>query len=309
MEFKHTPIMLKECLENLNIKPNGIYVDGTLGGAGHSQEILKKIPAGHLIGIDKDDEAINVSRQRLSAISDNFTLVKGDHKDIKDIVLSLGQKKVDGILLDLGVSSYQIDNKERGFSYTGDGALDMRMDKDSILTAEDVVNEYSESELLHILYEYGEENFAKNIVRNIIEERKKNRITTTNQLSEIIKKSVPLKFQKNGNPCKKTFQAIRIEVNGELVDLEKTLKDAIDILAPGGRICVITFHSLEDRIVKRTFSLESTNCICPPKIPICVCGHKARIKLITKKPLEPSTDEKSENTRCLSSKLRVAEKL
>ena len=309
MEFKHIPIMLTECLDNLNIKPNGIYVDGTLGGAGHSQEILKRIPDGHLIGIDKDDEALSVSRERLSKISSNFTLVKGDHKDIKEIVNSLGYQKVDGILLDLGVSSYQIDNKDRGFSYIGDGELDMRMDKTQELSAKDVVNDYSESDLIKILYEYGEESFAKSIARNIVEARKIKRIETTKELSDIIKKSVPLKFQKAGNPCKKTFQAIRIEVNGELVDLATTLTDSIDILSKGGRLCVITFHSLEDRITKKTFVLESTDCICPPKLPICVCGHKAKIKLITKKPLEPSTDEQQSNTRSQSSKLRVVERI
>lgn len=308
-EYKHIPIMLNDCLNNLDIKEDGIYVDGTLGGAGHSQEILKRIPKGHLIGIDKDDDALNVSKERLSKIGNNFTLVKGDHKNIKNIIHSLGYEKVDGILLDLGISSYQIDNKERGFSYIGNGLLDMRMDKTQELTAEYIVNNYSENDLLKILYEYGEENFAKSIVYNIIKERSIKQITTTTELSDIIKKSIPMKFQKNGNPCKKTFQALRIEVNGELIDLKNTLTDCIDILNPKGRICVITFHSLEDRIVKNAFSLESTNCICSPKLPICVCNHKARIKLITKKPLEPSESEQETNSRSKSAKLRVVERI
>ena len=309
MEFIHIPIMLEECLDNLAIKKDGVYVDGTLGGAGHSKNILKRIPNGHLIGIDKDDDALNVSNTRLSEISSNFTLVKGDHKDIKSIVNNLGYQKVDGILLDLGMSSYQIDNTERGFSYMGNAFLDMRMDKSQKLTAEYIVNNYTEQELLDILYNYGEENFAKAIVNNIIKERKINKIETTTQLSDIIKRSVPMKFQKNGNPCKKTFQALRIEVNGELVDLENTLKDCIDLLNVGGRLCVITFHSLEDRIVKKTFVLESTNCICPPKLPICVCNHKAKAKLVKKKPIEPSIKEQETNSRCKSSKLRVIEKV
>ena len=309
MEFVHIPIMLNECMENLEIKKDGIYVDGTLGGAGHSQNILKRIPNGHLIGIDKDNEALNVSSQRLSKISSNFTLVKGDHKDIKSIVNNLGYEKVDGILLDLGMSSYQIDNAERGFSYMNNAFLDMRMDKTQELTAEYIVNNYTEQELLDILYNYGEENFAKSIVSNIIKERKIKKIETTSELSDIIKKSVPMKFQKNGNPCKKTFQALRIEVNGELVDLENTLKDCIDLLNENGRLCVITFHSLEDRIVKKTFQLESATCICPPKLPICVCNHKPKIKLVSKKPIEPSLTEQENNTRSKSSKLRVAEKI
>lgn len=309
MEYKHIPIMLNECLENLKIKENGIYVDGTLGGAGHSSEILKRIPKGFLIGIDKDNEALDVSRQRLSKYGNNFIAVKGDHKDIKEIVNSLGYTKVDGILLDLGMSSYQIDNKERGFSYMSDAKLDMRMDSEQELTAEYIINNYSESELLKILYEYGEENFAKSIVKNIILQRKIKKIETTFELSEIIKKSIPAKFQKNGNPCKKTFQALRIEVNGELIDLKNTLIDCISLLSSGGRLCVITFHSLEDRIVKNTFKEQSLECTCPPRLPICVCGgHNAKINIITKKPIEPSNNEQDENTRSRSSKLRVAEK-
>ena len=308
MEFKHIPIMLNECIENLNLKSDGIYVDGTIGGAGHSSEILKRIPNGHLIGIDKDDEALNVCKERLQKIGDNFTLVKGDHKDIKKIVNKLGYESVDGILLDLGVSSYQIDNRERGFSYMGDGKLDMRMDTEQFLTAEYVINTYSQNDLIKILYEYGEESFAKPIVANIIKHRKIKPIETTEELSNIIKESIPQKFQHKGNPCKKTFQALRIEVNGELVDLEQTLKDCIQLLKPQGRLCIITFHSLEDRIAKQTFAFECKDCICPPKFPICVCGHKASIHLINKKPIEPSETEKEENVRSASSKLRVIEK-
>ena len=301
--------MLNDCIENLCLKEDGIYVDGTIGGAGHSREILKRIPKGHLIGIDKDNEALEVSRQRLSEIGDNFTLVKGDHKDILSIVNNLGYDSVDGILLDLGMSSYQIDNAERGFSYMGSGKLDMRMNTDQELSAYDVVNFYTEQELTYILFKFGEESFAKVIAKNIVSARKTKPIETTDELSQIIKNSVPQKFQKNGNPCKKTFQAIRIEVNGELVDLENTMYDCIKLLKSGGRLCVITFHSLEDRIVKNAFNRENTECICPPKLPICICEHKKTVNLVFKKPIEASNEEIEINSRSKSAKLRVVEKI
>jgi 16S rRNA (cytosine1402-N4)-methyltransferase len=310
MEFKHIPVMLDECLNGLNIKSDGIYFDGTLGGAGHSSEILKRLKTGLLVAVDKDDEALAVSTERLSKISSNFVTRKSDFKNFDKVLDELNIDKVDGILLDLGVSSYQLDNAERGFSYTKDAPLDMRMDRTSLLTAEKVINEYSEEDLKKIFYEYGEEPFTRVIVKNILEERKTKRITTTMELAEIIKKSVPKAVQiKNGNPCKRVFQAVRIEVNCELLNLENTIINMISRLKIGGRIAIITFHSLEDRIVKNAFRLCSTGCICPKYIPICVCGHKASVKLINKKPIVASETEQKENTRSLSAKLRVAEKI
>lgn len=309
MEFKHIPIMLKDCLDGLDIKPNGIYVDATIGGAGHSSEILKKLKQGILIGIDKDDDALKSSKERLEKISQNFKLFKGDHTDIKNILSKNGVTEVDGILFDLGMSSYQIDNPERGFSYMADAPLDMRMDTTSNFSAYDVVNNYTEEDLIDILYRYGEESFAKIIAKNIIAKRRLSPIKTTGELSEIIKSSIPKKFQQNGNPCKKTFQALRIEVNGELINLEETMLDAISLLKKGGRLCVITFHSLEDRIVKNVFKTEATDCICSPKLPICVCNHHASIKLINKKPIVADNNEIEINSRSRSAKLRIVEKI
>ncbi|MBR4124441.1 MAG: 16S rRNA (cytosine(1402)-N(4))-methyltransferase RsmH [Clostridia bacterium] len=310
MEFKHTPIMLFECLDGLDIKPNGIYFDGTLGGAGHSSEILKRLETGRLIATDKDDEALAVATERLSKISKNFVAVKSDFKQFDKVLDDLGVEKIDGVLLDLGVSSYQLDNAQRGFSYIADAKLDMRMDKSSALTAEDVVNNYSAEALTKIFYEYGEETFTKEIVKNIVKFRETERITTTKQLADIIKMSVPKKVQiAKGNPCKKVFQAIRIEVNGELANLYDTICKMIDRLKVGGRIAIITFHSLEDRIVKDAFKFCATDCICPKNIPVCVCHHKAKVKIITKKPILPSDKEQKENSRSTSAKLRIAEKI
>lgn len=310
MEFKHTPIMLFECLDGLDIKPDGIYFDGTLGGAGHSSEILKRLKTGKLIATDKDDEALAVATERLSKISKNFVAVKSDFKQFDKVLDDLGVEKIDGVLLDLGVSSYQLDNAQRGFSYIADAKLDMRMDKSSALTAEDVVNNYSAEALTKIFYEYGEETFTKEIVKNIVKFRETERITTTKQLADIIKMSVPKKVQiAKGNPCKKVFQAIRIEVNGELANLYDTICKMIDRLKVGGRIAIITFHSLEDRIVKDAFKFCATDCICPKNIPVCVCHHKAKVKLITKKPILPSEKEQKENSRSTSAKLRIAEKI
>lgn len=310
MEFKHSPVMLEECIMGLNIKPNGIYVDGTLGGGGHSFEILKKLNGGLLIGVDKDTDAIQCAKLKLNTLNKNFVTVNADFKNIKQILQNLQIQKVDGILLDLGVSSFQLDNAERGFSYSQNAPLDMRMDKNSILTAEKVVNDYSEKDLTKILFEYGEEPFTKSIVKNIVEHRKIQRITSTFQLVDIIKMSVPKKIQfTRGHPAKRVFQAIRIEVNGELRHLSEAIEAMVESLNVNGRIAIITFHSLEDRIVKNAFKLLNTNCICPKDFPICVCNHKASVNIITKKPIIPTEVEIEKNARSTSAKLRIAEKI
>ena len=305
------PVMLWECIDGLDIKPNGIYFDGTLGGAGHSSEILKRLTnGGLLIATDKDDDALKVSTERLSKIGTNFKTIKSDFKNFDNILDSLKIDKIDGVLLDLGVSSYQLDNASRGFSYMADAPLDMRMDTQNPLDAKQVVNEYSAEKLTKIFYDYGEEPFTKKIVQNIIDARKIAPITTTKQLSDIIKISVPKKIQAtHGNPCKRVFQAIRIEVNGELTGLEAVLNKMIQRLKVGGRIAVLTFHSLEDRIVKDVFKLNATNCICPKNIPVCVCGHKASVVLVNKKPIVASTAELESNSRSACAKLRIAEKI
>ena len=308
MEFKHTPVMLEECIENLNIKSNGIYVDGTIGGAGHSKEIIKKIgEKGLLIGIDRDEEALKSAKKTLEKYS-NVKYVHGNHDDIKKILNDLEIDKVDGILLDLGVSSYQLDERNRGFSYLGDNKLDMRMDKTQNLTAETVVNTYPEQKLSDIIYEYGEERFSRQIAKNICIQRKTKKIETTKELVEIIEKSIPKSKQKNGHPAKKTFQAIRIEVNNEIEPLYKTILDCIDCLKEKGRLCVITFHSLEDRAVKKAMIEAKGNCTCPSDLPYCVCGAKSLGKIITKKPIIPSEKEQEENSRSKSAKLRVFER-
>ena len=310
MEFKHIPIMLNEVLDGLNIKPDGIYFDGTLGGAGHSSQILKRLTSGLLIGCDKDMDALEVSKKRLSEIRSHFTLVHNDYKNYKQILKDLNIEKVDGILLDLGVSSYQLDNEDRGFSYRFNSPLDMRMDRSKSLTARDIVNTYSQQELTKIFFEYGEDPFSKQIAKNICSQREIKPIETTFELVDVIKKSLPEKvLRSKGHPAKQIFQAIRIEVNGELKDLENTIYDMIDSLSCGGRIAIITFHSLEDRIVKNAFKLCSTDCICSKEIPVCVCHHKASIKLVNKKPLVASQAEQKENTRSECAKLRIAEKL
>jgi 16S rRNA (cytosine1402-N4)-methyltransferase len=310
MEFKHTPILLKECIDALNIKPDGIYVDGTLGGAGHSSQIVSRLITGKLIGIDKDIEAIEASKKRLTKHLDNIIFVNDDFKNLKTILQNLQIEKVDGILLDLGISSYQIDNAERGFSYMQDARLDMRMNKTQNLSAYTVVNEYEESALANILYQYAEERYSRTIAKKIVENRAQKPIETTLELVEIIKSALPAKEKfKGSHPAKKTFQAIRIEVNGELNKLDEALRHMIEHLNLGGRLAVITFHSLEDRLVKQLFKEYETNCICPPEFPICVCNHKASVKKVFKKPMEPSKEEQLENSRSRSAKLRVVEKI
>ena len=312
MEFKHIPIMVSQCSDGLNIKKNGVYVDATLGGAGHSSKIADILDKdGILIGIDKDLDAIQASKIRLKDKVCKVILIKDDFKNIKQILKDLEIKKVDGILADLGVSSYQIDEASRGFSYMKDGDLDMRMDKNSVLDAKKVVNNYSEKELTRIFYEYGEEKYSKSIAKKIVEYRKIKPIATTLELRQIVEQSIPnVVIKKNGaGVSKKVFQSIRIEVNNELGSLRDLLDDFIDVLKPKGRICIITFHSLEDRLVKNKFNLESRDCICDKSLPICVCNHKATIKLITKKPITPNEREIKENPRSSSSKLRIAEKI
>lgn len=306
MEFKHIPVLLNETIEELNIKPDGIYVDGTLGGAGHSYEIAKRLSSkGKLVGIDRDEDALIAAKKRLSEFK-NCEFVHGNHDDIKQILKNLNIDKVDGILLDLGVSSYQIDEKERGFSYLGDNVLDMRMDKSQKLTAKDVVNKYDEKQLEKIIFEYGEERFAKKIATEICEARKVKEITTTKDLVEIIEKARP--YLKDGHPAKKTFQAIRIEVNNELKPLYNTIRDSIDCLKIGGRLCVITFHSLEDRAVKSAFVDAQGKCTCPKDLPYCICNYETFGKIITKKPIEASDEEIKYNSRSKSAKLRVFER-
>ena len=310
MEFKHKPVLLNECIKGLNIKPDGIYVDGTLGGAGHSKEILKRLDKnkGILIGIDRDEEALQAAKKNLSEY-ENVKYVHGNHDNIKEILESLKIDKVDGILLDLGVSSYQLDERNRGFSYLGSNELDMRMDKSQRLTAMEVVNNYKEEHLANIIYEYGEERFSRNIARNICIERRKKKIETTDELVKIIEKSIPRLNPKEGHPAKRTFQAIRIEVNNEIKPLEDTIKNSIDVLKPEGRLCVITFHSLEDRAVKQAMNRAKGMCTCPKDIPYCVCGAKELGIVITRKPIIASEEEQRENSRSKSAKLRIFEKI
>jgi len=309
MKFFHEPIMLKEIIEALALKPSGVFVDCTIGGAGHSLEIIKYIPNGKLIGIDKDDDALKYAHERLKNYS-NFILVKNDFKDIENILNELQVNKVDGFLLDLGVSSHQIDSASRGFSFRFEGPLDMRMDKSQELSAFEIINYYSREELMKILRNYGEEKFANLIVNNILKHRQKSLIKTTKELNDIIEECLPKKIvYKSGGAAKKTFQALRIAVNNELIGLDKALNNMIDRLNIGGRIFVLTFHSLEDRIVKNVFKFNSLSCTCPPETPICICNHKQKVKLITKKPLVASKFEKNNNPRSTSAKLRIAEKV
>ncbi len=307
MEFKHYSVMLNECLDGLNIKPDGIYVDGTLGGAGHSLQIVKKLTSGgKLIAIDKDLDAIEVSKERLKDF-DNVIFVHDDYKNLPDILDSLEIDKVDGILLDLGVSSYQLDNRSRGFSYMGDAELDMRMNREQSLTAKEVVNSYSEERLSKIFFEYGEEKFSRKIASNIVKSRP---FETTGRLAEIIEKSYPAAVRfKGGNPCKRVFQAIRIEVNEELDGLYDSLLNMSRRLKSKGRMCVITFHSLEDRITKNVFQYLYCDCICPPHQPICTCDKVREVEIITRKPIVASTKELEENKRSQSAKLRIIEKI
>lgn len=331
MEFKHTPVLLEEVIDGLKINPSGFYLDCTLGGAGHSSEILKRLTNGVLIGFDKDSDAINASFKRLKEIGNAIiynssekiniaglargnkpacVLIKSDFKDAVDILNSINCPPLDGILIDLGVSSHQIDTPERGFSFRMDAKLDMRMDQSQPLTAKEIVNSYSEDELRDLFYKYGEEEFSKSIARNIIKYRSSKEILTTRELNEIIENSMPKKVVfSRGGASKKVFQALRIEVNSELSELDSFLKNSINLLKKRGRICVISFHSLEDRIVKTTFKELATNCICPSYFPKCVCGgNLAKISLVNKKPICASVDELSSNSRSSSAKLRIAEK-
>ena len=308
MEFKHVPVMLNECIEGLNIKEDGIYVDGTLGGAGHSREILKHLSnKGLLIGIDRDEEALKAAKENLKEYS-NVKYIYGNHDEIKQILEELGIEKVDGILLDLGVSSYQLDQRNRGFSYLGSNTLDMRMDQTQTLTAKDVVNKYSEEELANIIFEYGEEKFSRNIARNICKARQEKEIETTEELVKIIEESIPKSKQKDGHPAKRTFQAIRIEVNNEIKPLYNTVLNCIESLKEDGRLCIITFHSLEDRAVKNAFIEAQGKCTCPKDLPYCVCNYKSLGKIINKKPIEAQDKEKQENSRSKSAKLRIFER-
>lgn len=305
MEFKHEPIMLEECIKNLKINPDGIYVDGTLGGAGHSSKIIENLSSnGLLIGIDRDKEALAASQERLKKYN-NVKYVWGNHEQIKQHVENLGFEKVDGILLDLGVSSYQIDEPTRGFSYTKNANLDMRMNKEQELTAAEVVNTYSQEELANIFFEYGEEKFSKRIAEKIVKTRVEKRIETTYELADSIRASVP---KDAIDSFKRVFQALRIEVNGELRDLKRAIQDSVEILKDGGRICVITFHSLEDRIIKNAFVELEGKCTCPKDFPVCVCGVKSYGKIITKKPIIPTEEEQERNPRSRSAKLRVFER-
>ena len=309
MKFEHKPVLLHECIEGLNINPDGIYVDGTMGGAGHSIEILKRLSnKGMLIGIDRDIEALEAAKTRLSEY-ENVKYIHDNHDNIKEILNSLKINKVDGILLDLGVSSYQLDEKNRGFSYLGENELDMRMDKSQELTAKRVVNDYPEKELANLIYEYGEERYARQIARNICNYRKEKTINTTKELVDIIEKSIPKSKQNDGHPAKRTFQAIRIEVNNEIKPLYNTVKDCIDCLKPQGRLCIITFHSLEDRAVKNAYIEAKGKCTCPSDLPYCVCGAETLGKIITRKPIIATKEEQEENSRSKSAKLRIFERI
>lgn len=310
MEFKHTSVLLEETIEGLQVKPDGIYVDGTLGGGGHSYLIASKLKEnGRLIGIDQDEEAIAAAGKRLEPFQDKVTLIRDNYCNAKSAIQRLGIEKVDGIVLDLGVSSYQLDNAGRGFSYQYDAALDMRMDTRQSVSAREIVNHYPEMDLFHVIRDYGEEKFAKNIAKHIVAARKDKPIETTGELNEIIKAAIPAKMRAvGGHPSKRTFQAIRIECNRELEVLENSLDDFIDMLNPGGKLCIITFHSLEDRIVKSAFRKNENPCTCPPDFPVCVCGRVSKGQVISKKPILPSEEEVRENKRSKSAKLRIFER-
>lgn len=309
MSFNHVSVLLNECIEGLKIKPTGIYVDGTLGGGGHSFKILQHLTTGKLIGIDQDQDALKAATERLKIFEDRFIPYHSNFSGLTKVLTDLEIQKFDGLLLDLGVSSYQLDEAERGFSYMNDGKLDMRMNQSDSFTAYDVVNGYSEAKLTEIITDYGEENWANRIAKFIVQERAEKPIETTFELVDVIKKAIPAAARKDGpHPAKRTFQAIRIEVNNELRIIEQTIEAAVSRLNKGGRIAIITFHSLEDRIVKNAYKKLAQGCTCPPEFPVCICGGKAKIKIITKKPILPSDDEVENNPRARSAKLRIAEK-
>lgn len=311
MEFSHVSVLLNETIRELEIKPNGIYVDGTLGGAGHATEVCKRLgDGGRFVGIDQDEIAIATSTKRLEQFGDKVSVVRSNYSNMVKVIQDLGIDKVDGIVLDLGVSSYQLDTPERGFTYREDVDLDMRMDQRQELTAKDIINTYTEYDLYRIIRDYGEDKFAKNIAKHIVNNRLEKPINTTFELNEIIKNAIPMKVRKKGgHPSKKTYQAIRIELNKELDVLQNTLSDMIDLLNPGGRICIITFHSLEDRIVKSIFRNSENPCTCPPSFPVCMCNAVSKGKVITRKPILPSDEEMEVNSRSKSAKLRVFERV
>lgn len=309
MEFSHVSILLKECMDGLDIKPDGIYVDGTLGGGGHTFKLIQFLNGGKVIGIDQDQDALEAATKRLAIFGDKFIPVHSNFSNIIEVLKELNIKKIDGFLLDLGVSSYQLDEAERGFSYMNDGQLDMRMNQEDEFSAYDVVNTYSEDELTRIIREYGEENWANRIAKFIVEARSEKPLETTYELVDVIKNAIPASARKDGpHPAKRTFQAIRIEVNNELKIIEKTIEDAVSVMNKGGRVAIITFHSLEDRIVKNTFKRLAQGCICPPEFPVCICNNKPKVKIISRKPILPSDREITENPRARSAKLRIAEK-
>lgn len=309
MDFAHTSVLLDETIEGLHIRPDGIYVDGTLGGGGHSGEIAGRLTTGRLIGIDQDDAAIEAAEKRLAPWKDRVVLVRNNYCNMPEVMNEMGIDGVDGILLDLGVSSYQLDNAERGFSYKYDTALDMRMDRRQTLTARMILNEWPEMEIYRVIRDYGEDKFAKNIAKHVVAARQKKPIETTGELNEIIKAAIPAKMrEKGGHPSKRTFQAIRIACNRELEVLENSLDTFIGLLNPGGRLCIITFHSLEDRIVKSAFRKNENPCTCPPEFPICICGHKSMGRVIGRKPVLPTQEEMELNSRSKSAKLRIFEK-
>lgn len=311
MEFQHTSVLLNETVDGLMVKPGGIYVDGTLGGGGHSHEIATRLSgSGRLIGIDQDAAAIKAAGERLSEFGDLVTIVRSNYRNTKAVLTELGIAQIDGMMLDLGVSSYQLDNKDRGFSYRYDTPLDMRMDERQTLSARTIINEYDEMTLFRIIKDYGEDKFAKNIAKHIVRARAEKPIETTGELNEIIKAAIPAKMRaEGGHPSKRTFQAIRIECNKELEVLKESLEELIDLLAPGGRLCIITFHSLEDRIVKSAFKQAANPCTCPPSFPVCVCGKESKGRVITGKPILPSEEELAVNSRSKSAKLRIFEKI
>ena len=310
MAFSHKSVLLNETIEGLKIKPDGIYVDGTLGGGGHSFEIAARLnEKGRLIGIDQDEAAIEAAGNRLSEFGSRVTIVRSNYRNTKSVLASLGITGIDGMMLDLGVSSYQLDTEERGFSYRFDTPLDMRMDQRQSLTAKNIVNEYSETELFHVIRDYGEDKFAKNIARHIVKARETKTIETTGELNEIIRVAIPAKMRaEGGHPSKRTFQAIRIECNRELEVLKESLDELIGLLNPGGRLCIITFHSLEDRIVKTAFKRAENPCTCPPNFPVCVCGRTSLGRVVSSKPILPGEEELLENARSKSAKLRIFEK-